>query len=325
MRFQFLLLKVLILLLLTVPAGADGDTALRTLLDCLPMGTGSTSGTYFPLGSAFANVLNLNMRNVHVISLPTRGSLDNIRLLLDGEIRLAIVQSDVFHHAVRGEEDFKGENGSDLRALASLYPEVFQVLVPRDSTLQSLSDLKGKRVILGEMGSGTLKTDLRILGHAGIVESDMTPGYLSFDAAIGAMARGEWDAALLVAGIPTRAVQEMAERMPVRLIPVSPAEAKSLCRDLSYFSPVTIPAGTYPGQDDAVTSVALRALLVGRKELSADLVNSMMKTLFQQVDYLKTMHPRAADLDMKSIADAVPAGFLHEGTKRLQEENKHVK
>lgn len=322
MMRTFLFFSLILILVWALPAFAGGEITVRPLLDCLPMGTGASSGTYYPLGAAFANVLNLSLRQAQIIALPTRGSLDNIRLLLDGELRLAIVQSDVFHRAVRGEEEFRGQEGIKLRALASLYPEAFQALVPADSPVQSLADLRGRRVILGEKGSGSLKTGLAILAQFGIAESDLTPGYLSFDAAIGGLSRGEWDAALLVAGLPTRAVREMAERLPVRLLPLAEEKADELCGRLGYFSPVIIPAGTYPGQAEDIRTVALRALLVGHQDLPDTLVDALLSTLLDRREYLISMHPRAADLDRARLADAVADGFLHPGTRRVMVREK---
>lgn len=301
---------------LAAPAAAAPPAPVRRIASYLPMGTGALSGTYHPLGTAFANLLNLRLSDVNLIALSTRGSIENVRLLLDGELSLAIVQSDVFHEACRGEGDFAGRDGAALSALLSLYPEAVQVVARADAGIAAVGDLRGRRVILGEWGSGTLKTALVLLERFGIREGDLTAGYLSFDAATGALARGEWDAAVIVAGLPTRAVRDLALRLPVRVIPFDPQDAERIRRETGFLSTVAIPAGTYPGQEADVTTVALRALLVCRADLPEATAHGIVEELFAGLEYLKSAHPRAADLTAGTARDAIPAERLHPGARR---------
>ncbi|MCK5686977.1 TAXI family TRAP transporter solute-binding subunit, partial [bacterium] len=195
-------------------------------------------------GFACANIITSRNPGIDIMALSTKGSLNNIRLLKEREVKLAIVQSDIFFYAINKMKKFTDEDHSDLRALLSLFPEVVQIVLPADAKINSIKDLKGKRVILGSKGSGNLSTALAVLSCFDIDETNITPGYLSYDGAISSMENREFDAFFLVAGLPTKVYRELEKRMDLKILTLDTAEVKTICDKYNYFSSTSIPAGT---------------------------------------------------------------------------------
>jgi hypothetical protein len=289
------------------------------------MGTGSTTGTYYPLGTAFANVMTSRLKDVNVMAVSTSGSLENIKLLEEKELKLAIVQSDIFYYAKEGQGDFRDGKRTQLRGLLSLYPEAVQIIVPAESDITTVEQLRGRKVILGAKGSGNLKTALSFLSVYGMQETDFTPGYLSYDAAITAIENREYDAFFLVAGLPTKVLTELSDRTEVRILTFSPKDLQKICEKLTFLSPVVIPAKTYRNQKEKIETIALRALLVTTDNLPEKIAWQLLDVIFSNLDYLKRMHPRAGDISWESYLNAIPESQLHPGSARFYQEMTKTK
>ncbi len=295
---------------------------IKSHINFLPMGTVSTTGTFYPLGFACANIITFRNPGIDIMALSTKGSLNNIRLLKEREVKLAIVQSDIFFYAINKMKKFTDEDHSDLRALLSLFPEVVQIVLPADAKINSIKDLKGKRVILGSKGSGNLSTALAVLSCFDIDETNITPGYLSYDGAISSMENREFDAFFLVAGLPTKVYRELEKRMKLKILTLDTTEVKTICDKYNYFSSASIPAGTYEKYKQPVNTVALKALLIANTDLSDENAFNIVKTIFDNISYLKKMHPRAEDISFEFFKDAIPDGFLHKGSEKYYDQIK---
>ncbi|PKL45450.1 MAG: hypothetical protein CVV41_00200 [Candidatus Riflebacteria bacterium HGW-Riflebacteria-1] len=292
------------------------------LVTFLAMGTGATTGTYFPLGNAFANVWSTRLEHVSVMSHSTSGSIENIHLMQRRELDLAIAQSDVVAAAIKGTGNFTGRPCPQLRVLMSLYPEVVQLVVLADSDIQSISQLRGRKVIVGAPGSGNVITSLAMMSAFGIGVDDFEPVYISYDEALQAMERRDYDAAIIIAGTPTKMISELQHRKPVRIISLSPAETASITAALPYLSALNLPPKTYAGQTEPVTTVALMAMLVCSSRLSDDLAANLCQTIFDNLDYLKTIHTRAHDVSIDTIMNGVPEGYAHPGALRFYSQRR---
>lgn len=317
-----LMIVAMVLLPQLLSAVGTGSFQIERLVTFLAMGTGATTGTYFPLGNAFANVWTTRSGNVNVMSHSTRGSIDNIRLLQRHELNLAIAQSDIVASAIKGTGSFAGEAYPELRVLMALYPEVIQVVVVADSDIKSIEQLRNRKVIVGAPGSGNVLTSFEILSACGIKADEFEPVYISYDEAIQAMERREYDAAIIIAGIPTRMVSELQRRIKTRILSFSPQEVASLTSALPYLSPLAIPAATYVEQTGAIDTIALTAMLISNTRLSDDLAYSLSKTLFDNLDYLQKIHERARDISIDTFMNGVPEGYLHSGSQRFYQARK---
>ena len=256
----------------------------------LNIGTGGTAGTYYPIGGAIAEVLNKEIPGMSASAQSTGASVANINMLGDGEIDLATVQNDIAYYAAHGTEMFKDKKVDGLQGIASLYPETCQFVTLKSSGIKSLAELKGKRVAVGAVGSGVEANVRQILAAYGVTYSDIDAQYLSFAEGASALKDGNVDVAMLTAGYPTASVQDIASQNPVRLLPVEEKIADDLIAQYPFYTKTVIPAGTYAGFDEEVSSVAVMAMLAAGPTVNADLGYSVTKAIFGNLDRLQAAH-----------------------------------
>ena len=256
----------------------------------LNIGTGGTAGTYYPIGGAIAEVLNKEIPGMSASAQSTGASVANINMLGDGEIDLATVQNDIAYYAAHGTEMFKDKKVDGLQGIASLYPETCQFVTLKSSGIKSLAELKGKRVAVGAVGSGVEANVRQILAAYGVTYNDIDAQYLSFAEGASALKDGNVDVAVLTAGYPTASVQDIASQNPVRLLPVEEKIADDLIAQYPFYTKTVIPAGTYAGFDEEVSSVAVMAMLAAGSTVNADLGYSVTKAIFGNLDRLQAAH-----------------------------------
>ena len=256
----------------------------------LNIGTGGTAGTYYPIGGAIAEVLNKEIPGMSASAQSTGASVANINMLGDGGIDLATVQNDIAYYAAHGTEMFKDKKVDGLQGIASLYPETCQFVTLKSSGIKSLAELKGKRVAVGAVGSGVEANVRQILAAYGVTYNDIDAQYLSFAEGASALKDGNVDVAVLTAGYPTASVQDIASQNPVRLLPVEEKIADDLIAQYPFYTKTVIPAGTYAGFDEEVSSVAVMAMLVAGPTVNADLGYSVTKAIFGNLDRLQAAH-----------------------------------
>ena len=256
----------------------------------LNIGTGGTAGTYYPIGGAMAEILNKEIPGMSASAQSTGASVANVNMLGDGTIDLATVQNDIAYYAAHGTEMFVDKKVDGLKGVASLYPETCQFVTLKSSGIKSLSELKGKRIAVGAVGSGVEANVRQILAAYGISYDDIDAQYLSFAEGASALKDGNVDVAVLTAGYPTASVQDIAAQNPVRLLPVEDKIADDLIAKYPFYTKTVIPAGTYAGFDEAVPSVSVMAMLVAGPSVNADLGYSITKAIFSNLDRLQAAH-----------------------------------
>ncbi|MCI5836342.1 MAG: TAXI family TRAP transporter solute-binding subunit [Veillonellaceae bacterium] len=271
----------------------------------LNIGTGGTAGTYYPLGGAMAEILNKNLPNMNATAQSTGASVANVNMLKDGSIDLALIQNDIAYYAANGTEMFAGKPVTNLRGVATLYPETIQLITLQATGIQSVSDLRGKRVAVGAAGSGTDANARQILETFGLTYDDIDVRYLSFGEAAGALKDGNVDAAFVTAGFPTAAVQDIAVTNPIALIPVTGAEQEDLLAKYPYYTAITIPGGTYNGVDTDTPSVSVRAMIAATDKLSPELGYDVTKTIYSHLDRLAAAHAVGKMITKESAQDGM--------------------
>ena len=173
--------------------------------------TGGTAGTYYPLGGAMAELINKTVPNVNATAVATGASAANLNGLAEDEFQMVISQNDVTYYAYTGTELFvKSRPMYNLRGIACLYNETVQIVTLANSGIKTLADLKGKRVVVGAIGSGTEVNARQILAMAGLTYDDINEQYQSFGEAASALRDGNTDAAFNTAGEPTAAIRDIA-------------------------------------------------------------------------------------------------------------------
>jgi hypothetical protein len=257
----------------------------------LTIATGGTAGTYYPLGAGMADIWNKNIKGMNAMVQSTGASVANINLLRNKEVDLIFVQNDVAFYAYNGVELFK-EPFPQLRGLATLYPETVQIVALADRGINSVYDLKGKRVAVGAAGSGTEVNARQILAAAGITYNDIKVQYLSFAEAASNLKDGNIDAAFVTAGHPTAAIVDLAAVRKIVLVPVADEIIRSLQKDYPFYVKIVVPAGTYKGVDTDAVTVAVKAMLAVRAEMPEDLAYQLLKTMYANQKRLIEAHAK---------------------------------
>lgn len=285
----------------------------------LVMATGGASGTYYPLGTAIAGIWNECQDDVDVKVLTTGASVENIRLLAKGEAQVAIVQNDVLDYAWNGTDLFEGEKIGGIQAIGTLYPEVIQIAASVPSGITDVNGMRGKRVSVGDLGSGVELNAKQILEGYGLSFGDIEKNNLSFKDSADAMRKGMLDACFVTAGVPNEALQELASASGLVLIPVSGAEAKAVCTGHPFYTKTVIPGGTYRGSDGDVQALSVKATLVVSSSLSEDTVYKLTKALFEHLVELGAAHPKGRDVSAPATISGVTI-FFHPGAVRYYRE-----
>ncbi|MGM0600653.1 MAG: TAXI family TRAP transporter solute-binding subunit [Candidatus Rifleibacteriota bacterium] len=322
MRYSLILLIICAIQIVPLYGQSDNKPDITQLVNFIVLGTGSTTGTYYPLGRAFANMWSDKIEGLEVMAFSTRGSVDNLRLMQKRELNFAIAQGDITLSALKGTGNFANSPINELRVLMSLFPEVVQIVVHAESKIKSIDDLKGRRVVVGPQGSGNALTSVEILSARGIELDDFEPVYISYDESIQAMERKDCDAAIIIAGTPTQAVAEMGKRFQIRVLSFSAEEYQYLTKELEYLTLVDIDQNTYKNQNDRVDTLALMAMLVADSRMSDEMAYKLCKVIFSNLESLRQAHERAGDISVKTFTAGIPLQYLHPGAKKFLAEKQ---
>ncbi|MBW6400587.1 TAXI family TRAP transporter solute-binding subunit [Roseomonas sp. HJA6] len=275
----------------------------------VPLAGGAAGSEYARLAEAIAH-LPPGPGLGPTVALPSAGSVENIRLMADGTALAGIAQADVALRALRGgapEWDLPALPG--LRALAALYPEAAHVGVPADSPIRRMADLAGKSVGVGALGSGARVTAEEVLLAHGL-DPATTPRVALPPAAIaGALRDGRIAAAIGVSLVPNQAVLRLGEAVPLRLLPLDEAAIAALTGEDDPLIRFTIPAGTYPGQAEAVSTVATQAVLLAGEALTRAEITALLQRLFEGQGVAGTGGPAALMIRRETAGAPLPLPF----------------
>ncbi len=271
----------------------------------LTMGTGGESGVYYAFGGVLASYLGSETGlNVNVVS--TGGTKANIVGINEGEFELATVQSDVATYA------FEGSNGYDatdtFRVLGALYAETVQI-VTVNPDIKSVSDLAGKNVCVGDVGSGTYYNTIDVLAAYGMTIDDINPVYQSFADSTESLKDGKIDVAFLCAGAPTTAVVELATSKDVYLISIDDEHMTKLLDACPWYAALTIPGGTYDGFDEDTNTITVKCTLVCSADLDDDTAYTIVSTIFDNAEDIAALHGKGAELDLTFATEGIAIPF----------------
>jgi len=248
------------------------------------IGTGGTSGTYYPIGGLIANAISATGENgvpgLVATAVSSNGSVANINAIQGGASESGFSQSDVAFWAYTGTGLYEGKGKvEDLRLISTLYAETLHIVARADAGIKSVADLKGKRVSIDEPGSGTIVDARLVLSAYGLTEKDITPEYLKPGPSGEKMRDGALDAFFFVGGFPAGAITELAASTAITLVPVSGPEAEKLIAENQFFAANTVPAETYKGVGEMQT-ISVAAQWVTSAKQSDELVYNITKALW---------------------------------------------
>ena len=279
------------------------------------LATGGTGGTYYPFGGAIANIWNTKIENMNVTAQATGASAENLRLINKGEAEYAIVQNDVMDYAYNGKDLFAGEKLENIMTIGTLYPEVVQIAVSKDSGIKSVADFRGKRISVGDAGSGVEFNAKQILEGYGLTFDDIKKSNLSFKQSAEGIQNGTLDGCFVTAGVPNAALQELAFSAGLVLVPVDSVAAEKICKKYNYYTVTSIPGGTYKGTDSDTAALAIKATLAVNAKLDEEIVYQMTKALFENLDSLAAAHAKGKEVSAKAAVTGVSVPF-HPGAKK---------
>jgi TRAP transporter TAXI family solute receptor len=275
--------------------------------------TGNTGGVYYPLGIALAKIWERSIPGSRVMVQSTQASVENFNLLQQRRGTFAFGQGDVMSDAFKGNVEAGFPSSRDrLRMVAALFPNYLHLVALKSAKIATVSDLRGKRVSVGASRSGNELNARVLLGAAGMSYADLRRvDYLPYNDAVALMRDGQLDAVIVSAGLGVKAVSELAAATPVDIVPITP---DLIAKSGGIFSPVTIPAGTYSGQAQAVHTAALINFLVTHSEVPDALVYAAIKALYLNLPELKRSHIAARDIAPSAALVSRPIA-LHPGAE----------
>lgn len=261
----------------------------------LTIGTGPLNGVYYPTGGAICRVLNAGhaLHGDSCTVQSTRGSMANLKALGKGEVQLALVQSDVLHHALHGTGPFSGQGANhELRSLFRLYQESLTLLAAPDSGITTLADIEGKRVYPGNSGAGEQITSQALMAAMGWQPGQFVAYQLKSNSEpLEGLCDGSLDAAFVVAGHPSQAVGDLISRCKVRLIPIEGEQIDTLLKQHPYYQRSRIAANLYPGQTASINNIGMSAELVALASLPDPIVRTVRDTLLARIKQFSRLHP----------------------------------
>lgn len=315
-KFLLVLLSIIMVLTMVACGGATegGKTTKMT------MGTGGTQGTYFAYGNVLSQYIK-DKTDISVTAVSSDGSKANIQSIDVGDYQLGTVQSDVMAYAWDGVRSFKDEGKiTSFRTIAGLYAEAVQ-LVTTDPNIKSVKDLKGKKVSIGAPASGVYFNAMDVLAAAGLTEKDIQAQYQDFGQSADALKDGKIDAAFIVAGAPTPAIDELCmTNKNARLVPIDGDIAKELMAKNKFYSVYEIPANSYKNQTEAVLTVTVKATLIVSADASEEDVYNLTKTIFDNIEDIKVKHAKGAELSLENATEGLSVVPFHAGAAKYFKE-----
>ena len=303
---------------------STASTAVSAADQFVTIGTGGVTGVYYPTGGSICRLVNKDRAShgVRCTVESTGGSVYNINTIRAGELDLGVAQSDWQYHAYNGTSKFADAGAfTDLRAVFSVHPEPFQIIVGKSSKIKDWKSMKGKKVNIGNPGSGQRGT-FEVLMEAHGVDTGYfgSTSELTSSEQSGALCDKKIDAFNFTVGVPNSGVAQSTDGCGAKIIDLNTDAVKKLVADNPFYAFATIPKGTYKTSKKDVTTFGVMASVVSSVDVSDDLVYAVVKTVFENLDDFKKQHPAFANLDPKKMIKDGLSAPLHNGAKRYYKE-----
>jgi TRAP transporter TAXI family solute receptor len=285
--------------------------------------TGGTSGVYYPLGVALSEIYAEKIPDVRTQVQSTKASVENLNLLQQGKGEIAFALGDSVKLAWEGSKEagFPGKLDK-LRGIAAIYPNFIQIVASEQSGIETLQDLKGHSLSVGAPKSGTELNARAIFEAAGMSYEDLSKTeYLPFGDSVELIKNRQLDATLQSAGLGVASIRDLSTSLPINIVAVPPEVVEKIGAP---YRAVTIPAGTYEGQDKDVQTAAVGNMLITTSEVSDELAYQMTKALFENLDRLVAAHAAAKGIKLEDALKGMPVP-LHPGAERYYREKGILK
>lgn len=290
----------------------------------ISVGTGSVTGVYYPAGGAICQLMN-KKRAEHGMRCAveaTSGSVYNINTIRNGELDFGIAQSDAQHNALHAKGEFAdSEAFEDIRAVFSLHSEPFTVVARKNSDITTFDDLKGKRVNIGNSGSSQRALMETLIEAKGWTMDDFAiASELKASQQAQALCDSNIDVIIYIIGHPSSAIQKTTALCSAKLVEVASKEVQTLIANTPYYRDVTLTGGMYKGNETDVRTFGVAATLVTSASVSKDIVYELVKSVFEDFETFKNLHPAFANLDKEDMISKALSAPLHEGAVKYYRE-----
>jgi TRAP transporter TAXI family solute receptor len=276
--------------------------------------TGGTLGVFYPLGCAFAENWNNQIKGIYAYAVASGANISNINMLKDGVADVIFVQNDSAYYAYNGLEMFKNNAFPGIRGIAVLYTDTCQLIISRKSDIKTVFDLKGKTVAVGTFGFGAETNARHILAAAGLNYDDMNIIYTS-DYGTG-LSNGTIEAAFATAGVPTIIIQDLLDSNAISIIPIDNTIAINLKNNWPFYKMDTIAAGSYQGVSSEIKTVSVKTMLAVSEKMDPSLVYHLLETLFSNSDKYLNVHKKCKEISLKNALDGMSIP-LHTGAEKF--------
>ncbi|MDD1795209.1 TAXI family TRAP transporter solute-binding subunit [Enterovibrio makurazakiensis] len=293
------------------------------------IGTGGVTGVYYPTGGAICRLVNKSKKEhgIRCSVESTGGSIYNINTIRAGELDMGIAQSDWQFHAYNGSSKFKDQGAyKDLRAVFSVHPEPFTVVARADAGIKTFDDLKGKRVNIGNPGSGQRGTIEVLMDEMGWTMDDFKQvSELKAAEQSKALCDNKIDAMVYTVGHPSGAIQEATTACDSVVVEVNNTASQKLVSDNDYYRSATIPGGMYRGNDGDVNTFGVGATFVSSSEVPDEVIYNVVKAVFENFDDFRRLHPAFANLKKEEMVSDGLSAPLHPGAAKYYKEAGLIK
>lgn len=265
----------------------------------ITIGTGGVTGTYYPTGGAICRLVNQYKKETKIRCSveSTGGSVYNINTIKNGELDFGIAQSDVVYQASKGTGKYKGNTIKKLKSVMAIYPELLTLVSRKDANINSLADVKGKRINLGNPGSGNEATALNLFKTSGIKKSDLAfAGALKASEMPDALRDNKIDGYFYMVGHPTANIKDASNSVDVKIVPLEGSNVDTLIKENPYFAKADVPGGIYKGNPNPTPTFGVKAVLVTSDDVSEKAVYTVVKAILENFEKFKKLHPAYANI-----------------------------
>ena len=282
--------------------------------------TAGTASTFYPISATICQLWNENIEGMRAVATPSGGGIDNLNQAYDGEAQIGIANANLVYQAQEGLASFEGYANENVRIFAGLYLNPNQVVVTKDSGINSVKDFAGKKISIGTAGATTVEEAIIHLEAAGMKLDDVKAEYMDTSAAADAISNKLLDGVWVMAGTPNSAVTQIMTTTDSKLMPITPEEVEVLKKDFPWYAAGVIPAGTYAGQDEDVPTSAVKLTLFITADVDEETVYQMTKVFWENWDMLTETHAALKKADPKEACNDVAGVAIHDGAARYYRE-----
>ena len=288
----------------------------------ITIGTGSVTGIYYATGGAICRLVNKykNDSSIRCSIESTEGSLYNLISVNNKDLDFAIVQSDILYQASHNKNNFQKGSYSKVKPVISIYPELLTLVTNKNANINTIMDIKDKRINLGSSGSGNEITALTLFNEIGLTKNDLKEAS-SYSASemSDALKNNKIDGYFYMVGHPTSTIKDTSSSINIKIIPIESKITNPLIQKYPYFAKANIPAGIYKGQIEEIPTFGVKAVLVANEKVDEKVVYAVVKAILENFDEFKKQHPAYSNITKESLLEGISTP-LHEGAKKYFEE-----